>query len=133
MPPVTGRYCDAAGVLHHVSLEVRPGDVDRTLDFFAALGFEPVPAPDSIAPFVTWLERDANQVHLIHTPEATVPPLGHPAFVAADFDATLGRLRDGGFGVEPADELWGERRAFAVMPGGQRVELMAAPPPAAGI
>ena len=119
-------------MLHHVSLEVRPDDVDRTLEFFAALGFERVSAPDSIAPFVTWIERDPNQVHLIHTPDATIPPLGHPAFVAADFDATLVRLRDGGFEVEAADELWGEPRAFAVMPGGQRVELMAAPPPAAG-
>jgi hypothetical protein len=40
-------------------------------------------------------------------------------------------MRDAGFEVEPADELWGEPRAFAVMPGGQRVELMAAPPPRA--
>jgi catechol 2,3-dioxygenase-like lactoylglutathione lyase family enzyme len=119
-------------VLHHVSLEVRPGDVDRTLEFFAALGFVRVGAPDSIAPYVTWLEREANQVHLIHTPEATVPPLGHPAFVAADFEATLARLREADFEVEPADELWDEPRAFALMPGGQRVELMAAAPPATG-
>ena len=39
------------------------------------------------------------------------------------------RLRDAGFEVEGSRELWGEARAFALMPGGQRVEVMAAPPP----
>jgi hypothetical protein len=37
-------------------------------------------------------------------------------------------LRDAGFRVEDADQLWGERRSFASLPGGQRVEVMAAPP-----
>jgi hypothetical protein len=48
--------------------------------------------------------------------------------VASDFDATVAGLRNAGFQVEEADDLWGERRGFAVMPGGQRVEVMAAPP-----
>ncbi len=118
--------------LHHVSLEIRPQDVERSIEFFEALGFEHVPAPDEIAEYVTWVERGANQIHFIHTPEATTPPLGHPALVAPDgFDATVARLRDAGFEVEDSRELWGEPRAFAVMPGGQRVEVMAAPPPAA--
>ena len=43
-------------VLHHVSLEVAPDDVDRTIEFFGMVGFERIPAPASIAPFVTWLE-----------------------------------------------------------------------------
>jgi ubiquinone/menaquinone biosynthesis C-methylase UbiE len=38
-------------------------------------------------------------------------------------------LRDAGFDVEDTRELWGEPRAFAIAPGGHRVELMAAPPP----
>jgi catechol 2,3-dioxygenase-like lactoylglutathione lyase family enzyme len=118
-------------VLHHVSLEVAPGDVERSVEFFGLLGFDRVPAPEPIAAFVTWLERDANQIHLIHTPEASAPPLGHPAIVASDFEQAMARMRDAGFEVEPADELWGEPRAFALMPGGQRVELMAAPPPPA--
>ncbi len=49
--------------------------------------------------------------------------------MASDFEATVGRLRDAGFEVEAADELWGEPRAFAKLPGGHRVEIMAAPPP----
>jgi catechol 2,3-dioxygenase-like lactoylglutathione lyase family enzyme len=115
-------------VLHHVSLEVAPDEVERTVEFFGLLGFDRLPAPDSIDPFVTWLEAGATQIHLIHTPEPTTPALGHPAVVVADFDAAVGGLRDAGFQFEEADELWGERRGFAVMPGGGPVELMAAPP-----
>jgi hypothetical protein len=115
-------------VLHHVSLEISPGEVERTVQFFGLVGFDRIPAPEEIAPFVTWLEAGTTQVHLIHTPEPTTPTLGHPAIVAADFDATVAGLRDAGFEVEEADELWGERRSFAVLPGGQRVEVMAAPP-----
>jgi len=39
------------------------------------------------------------------------------------------RLRGAGFKVEDARRLWGADRAFAIGPGGHRVELMAAPPP----
>jgi hypothetical protein len=99
------------------------------VEFWEALGFERLDAPDEIARYVTWLERDVNQIHLIHTPEPTVPQLGHPAIVAPEFDGTVADLRERGFVVEDAQELWGEPRAFAVSPGGQRVELMAAPPP----
>ena len=115
-------------MLHHVSLEVGPDDVDRTLELFALLGFQRVPAPDPIASFVTWVERDGTQIHLIHTPEAATPALGHPAVVAPDFGASVERLRQAGFEVEGADELWGEQRAFALLPGGGRVEVIAAPP-----
>jgi catechol 2,3-dioxygenase-like lactoylglutathione lyase family enzyme len=117
-------------VLHHVSLEIAPDEVERSVEFFELLGFERLSAPAPIAQFVTWLESDATQIHLIHTPEPTTPALGHPAVVASDFAGAVERLREAGFSVEEADELWGERRAFAVMPSGQRVELMAAPPPA---
>jgi catechol 2,3-dioxygenase-like lactoylglutathione lyase family enzyme len=115
-------------MLHHVSLEIAPGDVERTVEFFGLLGFKRIAAPDPIAPFVTWLEAGTTQVHLILTPEPTTPALGHPAVVASEFDSTVARLREAGFQVEQADELWGARRGFAVMPGGQRVEVMSAPP-----
>lgn len=119
-------------MLHHVSLEIAPDEVERTVEFFGLLGFNRIPAPGSIASFVTWLESGTTQIHLIHTPEPTTPKLGHPAVVAGDFDAAMGRLRDAEFQVEEADELWGEPRSFAILPGGQRVEVMAAPPPPRG-
>jgi hypothetical protein len=118
-------------VLHHVSLEVAPGDVEATIEFFELLGYASVPAPEPIAGFVSWLEADETQVHLIHTPEPTTPVLGHAAVVAGNFEATVAGLRQAGHRVDEADQLWGERRAFALMPGGGRVELMAAPPPSA--
>ena len=116
-------------MLHHVSLEVSPADVERTIEFWTLLGFTKLDAPPEIAEYVTWLERDANQIHLIHTPEPTVPQLGNPAVVAPEFEETVAGLREAGFHVEDSRELWGEPRAFAIAPGGQRVELMAAPPP----
>jgi catechol 2,3-dioxygenase-like lactoylglutathione lyase family enzyme len=115
-------------VLHHVSIEVPPEEVERMVEFWGLMGFERLPAPDRIAGYVTWLERGANQIHLIHTPEPTVPVLGHAAVVTPDFEATVAGLRDGGFIVEEADQLWGEPRAFAIGPAGHRVELMRAPP-----
>jgi hypothetical protein len=123
--------CDPCAVLHHVSLEVRPEEVGRTTELFELLGFDRVPAPEPIADFVSWIEHDGTQIHFIHTPEPTTPRLGHPAVVAPDFDAAVGRLRGAGFEVEGARELWGAARAFALLPGGGRVEVMAAPPPEA--
>ena len=87
------------------------------VEFWGILGFERLPAPDRIAEYVTWLERDANQIHLIHTPEPSVPTLGHPAVVAAEFDRTVTALRGAGFAVEEADELWGEPRRVRDRPG----------------
>jgi hypothetical protein len=117
-------------VLHHVSLEIRPDDLERTVELFEIVGFQRVEAPAPIAEYVVWLERDATQVHLIQTPEPTVMPLGHPAFVPPDYDAAVIALRGADFEVEESRELWGERRAFATLPGGQKLEIMAAPPPA---
>jgi catechol 2,3-dioxygenase-like lactoylglutathione lyase family enzyme len=115
-------------VLQHVSLEVPPTEVERTVEFWTLLGFEQTEAPKPIAPFVTWLQRDGTQIHLLHNDAATVPPLGHAAVVAEDFEAAVKRLREAGFEVEDARELWGASRAFALAPAGHRVELMAAPP-----
>jgi hypothetical protein len=42
------------------------------------------------------------------------------------------RLREVGFEVEDADELWEKQRAFVLMPGGGRLEVMAEPPPPSG-
>ena len=105
-------------VLQHVSIEVPQDQVARTIEFWGLLGFEQEAAPEPIAPYVTWLAREGTQIHLIHTDEATVPPLGHAAVVAPDFE------------VGDARELWGASRAFAIAPAGHRVELMASPPPA---
>jgi catechol 2,3-dioxygenase-like lactoylglutathione lyase family enzyme len=115
-------------MLHHVSLEVPTEEVPRAVEFWRLLGFAPVGEPDVLGGYVTWLEREGTQIHLIHTEQATVPRLGHAAVAVDDFEATFAALDEGGFEPERHRELWGQPRAFARMPGGHLVELMAAPP-----
>jgi catechol 2,3-dioxygenase-like lactoylglutathione lyase family enzyme len=114
-------------MLHHVGIEVAPGQVDRAIEFFLLLGFRQVEPPPSLAEF-TWLERNGTQVHLMPDENPSVPARGHLAVVTEDFEATLDRLRDHGFEVERRREHWGSPRAHAIAPGGHRVELMEAPP-----
>jgi hypothetical protein len=116
-------------MLQHVSIEVPPDQIEPAVRFWGLLGFARVEAPEPIAGFVTWLDRDGTHVHLIHVQEPSVPQLAHPGVVVDDFQAAVGALRDAGFEVAPANNLWGAERAFTSMPGGHRVELMAAPPP----
>jgi catechol 2,3-dioxygenase-like lactoylglutathione lyase family enzyme len=117
-------------MLQHAGIEVSPADLDRTVEFFAILGFTEVPDPIDDGDF-TWLERDGTQIHLMHEPNPTVPPRAHVAIVVPQFDAALARLQEHGFKVEPRREYWNKPRALATAPGGHRVELMSAPPPRA--
>lgn len=114
-------------MLHHVGIEVAPADVEAVAGFFELLGFARVEPPQTLREY-TWLEREGTQVHLMPEEEPTVPSPGHLAVVVADFEATVERLREHGFEVEPKREHWGEPRALAIAPGGHRVELMATPP-----
>lgn len=114
-------------MLHHVGIEVAPADIEAAAGFFELLGFERVEPPETLRRY-TWLERGGAQVHLMPEEEPTVPAPGHLAVVVPDFEATVARLREGGFAVEPKREHWGAPRALAIAPGGHRVELMAAPP-----
>jgi catechol 2,3-dioxygenase-like lactoylglutathione lyase family enzyme len=116
-------------VLQHVSLEIPPEEADRTVEFWRLVGFEEVESPEPLGDAVRWLERDGTQIHLILTEGHTAPVLGHAAVVAADHAEVKQRLRDAGFQVEDTQQLWGADRAFAMAPGGHRVELMQAPPP----
>jgi catechol 2,3-dioxygenase-like lactoylglutathione lyase family enzyme len=116
-------------VLQHVSIEIPPEAADDAVEFWALLGFERVESPEALGGAITWVERAGTQIHLIATEGATVPALGHPAVVVEDFDGTLERVAAAGVEVAESRELWGARRAFAVSPGGHRVELMESPPP----
>ncbi len=114
-------------MLHHVGIEVPPADIEAAAGFFELIGFVRVDPPETLRKY-TWLEREGTQVHLMPEGEPTVPSPGHLAVVASDFNATVARLREHGFAVEPKGEHWGQPRALAIAPGGHRVELMAAPP-----
>lgn len=115
-------------MLHHVGIEVRPSEIERTIELWRLLGFELVEPPQTLLEF-TWLERGGTQVHLMPTESPTVPPRGHTAVVVADFEGALSALAEGGFEVERRREHWGAPRARVLAPGGHRVELMAHPPP----
>jgi catechol 2,3-dioxygenase-like lactoylglutathione lyase family enzyme len=116
-------------VLHHVSLEVDPAQVEACVACWKLLGFEPIETPEELGGYVTWLERAGTQIHLIHAESAAIPPLGHTAVAVEDFDSTFAALEGAGHEPERHRELWGEPRAFVKMPGGHLVEFMAAPPP----
>jgi catechol 2,3-dioxygenase-like lactoylglutathione lyase family enzyme len=116
--------------LQHVGIEIVPAEVERAVGFFALLGFERVQPPPGLREGFTWVQRDGTQIHLMHTKTPTVPPRAHLAVVVEDFDAAVAALREAGFEVEPGTEYWGAPRAKTHAPGGQRVELMAAPPTA---
>ena len=117
-------------MLQHVTIETRRADVGAMLDFLALLGFERVEPPGSLGERSAWAERDGTQIHLQFADDPVVPPSGHAAVVVDDYAATLDRLRAAGHPVKPRPEHWGAPRAFVTSPGGHRVEVMAAPPPA---
>jgi catechol 2,3-dioxygenase-like lactoylglutathione lyase family enzyme len=113
-----------------VSIEVRPADVDACVAFYELLGFARVDPPPTLRDRAVWVERDGTQVHLMLIDDPVVPPHGHLAVVAEDYDATMARLRGAGFETDPRREHWGAPRSFVRDPSGARVEVMAAPPPA---
>jgi hypothetical protein len=116
-------------VLQHVSIEVPPDEADRCIEFWGLVGFDEVESPEPLGDSVRWLERDGTQIHLILTEGHTAPVLGHAAVVVPDHAEAKERLRSAGFQVEDSRQLWGADRAFAIAPGGHRVELMAEAPP----
>jgi catechol 2,3-dioxygenase-like lactoylglutathione lyase family enzyme len=116
------------GVIHHVALETARGEADACAEFFGLLGFEEVAPPESLRDRARWLEAGGTQVHLLLADEPSVPPRGHLAVVADDYDSTVERLRAAGHEVEPRREHWGSPRAYVRDPAGHLVEVMAFPP-----
>jgi hypothetical protein len=115
-------------MLQHAGIEIAPAEVERAVLLFELLGFARVAPPAALAEGYTWIEREGTQIHLMHDPDPVVPPRGHVAVHVPDFDAAVERLREHGFDPEPHREHWGAPRSVVVLPGGQRVEMMAAPP-----
>jgi hypothetical protein len=115
-------------MLQHVTLEVAPEDVERSLEFWELLGFERVEPPPALAATFAWVERQGTQIHLERNESPTVPPHGHAAVVVDDFAGTVERLRRHGFEVSLGRRHWGAPRAKVLAPGDHRVEFMAAPP-----
>lgn len=115
-------------MLHHVTLEVGPADIEADRRFWTLAGFEPVPVPEALGEGYSWFEREGTQIHLLETDDPVIPSRGHVAVVAPDFERILDGLAAAGFEAEERRALWGERRAKAKSPSGHVIELMAAPP-----
>ena len=115
-------------MIQHVSLEISPDELERAIEFWRILGFEPIDVPDQLGDEITWLGREGFHIHLIATPEHSASKRGHPAIVAPEFDRCLADLAQAGFELSEGPNLWGAERAYAISPGGNRVELMEFPP-----
>lgn len=114
--------------VHHVALETRRADAEAVAEFFALLGFERVDPPEALRDRALWVQRGETQVHVLYAEDPVVPPQGHVAIVAPDYDAAMERLRAAGFAPEQRTPHWGADRCFVTAPGGHRVEVMAGVP-----
>jgi catechol 2,3-dioxygenase-like lactoylglutathione lyase family enzyme len=114
--------------LQHVSVELREGDTPAEIEFWKLLGFERVEPPPPINEIAIWVQRGETQIHFLFTDEPVVPPGGHVAVVAEEWQATFDRLRDAGFSPEEHRRAWGAARAFVRTPAGHLVEFMEYPP-----
>lgn len=115
-------------MIHHVSLEVRVADVEACVRFWGVLGFDPVDAPGSLGERSTWVQRDGQQIHLLHADEPVIPAEAHVAIVCGAYADVTDALRAFGAEVLPRTEYWGAPRCFVTCPAGHRVEVMQAPP-----
>ncbi|MCU0314844.1 MAG: VOC family protein [Solirubrobacteraceae bacterium] len=112
----------------------RIGDIDRSVAFYEALGFEEVgrmPIRDEAINVFMGLPGDGPRLELTYNFGVDAYELGtgynHIAITAEDLDATLARLA--GQGIEPEKPPYsiregGSRLCFVRDPDGYRIELI---------
>ena len=112
----------------------RIGDIDRSVAFYEALGFEEVgrmPIRDEAINVFMGLPGDGARLELTYNHGVDGYELGtgysHIAITAEDLDATLGRLAEQG--IEPEKPPYsvregGSRLCFVRDPDGYRIELI---------
>ena len=112
----------------------RIGDIDRSVRFYEALGFEELrrmPIRDEAINVFMGLPGDGARLELTYNHGVTEYDLGtgynHIAISADDLDATLARLAEHGIAPEKPPysvRAGGSRIAFVRDPDGYRVELI---------
>lgn len=113
-------------MIHHVGLEVRAQDADAEVAFWALLGYvEVAPPTPSLGGRSRWVERAGSQIHLLLTDAPVIPPSGHVAVVAQDYDAVVAELRAAGHEAAERTRYWGAARTQVVSPAGHLVEITA--------
>jgi lactoylglutathione lyase len=112
----------------------RIGDIDRSVAFYEALGFEEIgrmPIRDEAINVFMGLPGDGPRLELTYNHGVDSYELGtgynHIAVAVEDLDGTLERL--GGQGIEPAEPPYsvregGSRLCFVRDPDGYRIELI---------
>jgi lactoylglutathione lyase len=112
----------------------RIGDIDRSVAFYSALGFEErrrVPIRDEAINVFMGLPGDDDRLELTYNFGVDSYELGtgynHIAITAPDLDETLGRLKEQG--IEPEKPPYtiregGSRLCFVRDPDGYRIELI---------
>jgi len=112
----------------------RIGEIDRSVAFYEALGFEErrrMDLPDGATNVFMGLPGDGDRLELTKNPDVDSYDLGtgynHVAMTADDLDATLERLADEG--IEPERPPYtvsegGSRICFVRDPDGYRIELI---------
>jgi hypothetical protein len=116
-------------MLQHISLEVRRSDSDAEAQFWRQLGFVEVEPPPALAERARWLQGGPTQIHLLFADDPVIPPSGHAAVVAEDYEQALERLATIGREASPRERHWGAARSYVRTPAGHLVELMEAAPP----
>jgi catechol 2,3-dioxygenase-like lactoylglutathione lyase family enzyme len=114
-------------MIHHVTREVTPQQLDLCEQFYRVLGFHPAQVPTGIAGRARWLERGATQIHLMPRDDAQVQS-GHIGIIVEAYDATIEQLRRHGHEIDSRTAHWGSPRAYVRDPAGHLVELMAFAP-----
>jgi catechol 2,3-dioxygenase-like lactoylglutathione lyase family enzyme len=115
-------------MLQHVTLEVRPDQVEACVGFWELLGFRRMTPPPLLRDRFTWVQRDGTHIHLVPVDDPAIPREGHTAVLPDDAEAAVGALRDAGFDPRPGSNAWDAPRWFVLDPAGHRVEVMSAPP-----
>jgi lactoylglutathione lyase len=112
----------------------RIGEIDRSVDFYSALGFEErrrMDLPDGATNVFMGLPGDGDRLELTKNPGVESYELGtgynHIAVTVDDLDGALGELA--GKGIEPEKPPYrvsegGSRICFVRDPDGYRVELI---------
>jgi lactoylglutathione lyase len=116
----------------------RIGDIDRSVAFYEALGFEErrrMPIRDEAINVFMGLPDDGDRLELTYNHGVDAYELGtgynHIAITAADLDETLERLK--GQGIEPEKPPYrvregGSRICFVRDPDGYRIEIIESGP-----
>ena len=112
--------------IEHIQLAMPLGREEEARAFYAGLlGMAEVPKPAHLAVRGgVWFEAGGVKLHLGVEEGFRPARKAHPAFVVADLEELVGRLRAAGREVVKDQPLAGWQRVYTADPFGNRLELM---------